>query len=123
MHFTTFDVAILAIAPVAAFLSLRLKRVVVWAALGLIAALFGWAVMFASNRWSDHIAAIQFDQLVNPSSADINRYDSDAASKTVTLLFGFPLSLSYVVLWFVLVRGGRRLMVRFVMPNGRWSGP
>jgi hypothetical protein len=113
MHFNPYDLGFLALAPISALVSLGLKRrrlvVVTIAAV----AMAGWALVLASQTWEDARETARFETMSAPTAADVARYNSDSGLKISTLFFGFPLSLAYTTLCFILVRSGQRLLHRW----------
>jgi hypothetical protein len=112
MHFNPYDLGFLALAPISAVASLRLKHRLHVAAAVMAVALGGWGLAFASEAWVDARETALFDSLPAPAASDIKRYSADAATKATTLIFGFPLSLAYATFWFIGIRGGQRLLRR-----------
>ena len=112
MHFNPYDLGFLALAPISAVASLRLRRRLYVAAAVIAVALGGWALALASDAWEDARETALFDSIPAPTDSDIKRYSADAATKAATLIFGFPLSLAYATFWFIGIRGGQRLLRR-----------
>jgi hypothetical protein len=109
MNFGTnpYDIAFIAWAPAMALMSLGIKRRrFVLLALA-VAALAGWGLGFASENWVDNQWAALMERTQSPSPQLIEQFNSDGASKAAVLFLGFPISLIYASIWFVLARTGR----------------
>ena len=107
-----YDAAFLALAPLAALSSLPLtKRWHLAAAISAVA-FAGWSLAFASLDWANAKAAAGFAAIPNPTRAQMEAFSTDAATASAVFLFGLPVSLLYSLMWFSLVRLGRRLMRR-----------
>ena len=104
-----YDVAAIALAPVAAFISLGLRRPWHLALTLLAVGVAGYALMLASTAWADAQLVAMFNAQSNHSQEQIQRFSADGATKSVLFLFGLPLSLLYASRWFALARLVRRI--------------
>ena len=107
-----YEVACLAVAPVFALASLALKKNWRVAAALVVAAITGWALLFAADRWVDSHWAVLLERTPNPSIEFLRQFNSDGASKSVTLLFGLPVSFLYALVCFATARLLRRVINR-----------
>jgi hypothetical protein len=105
-----YDIACLALAPLAAIAALWLKRPWQVLALLFVVAFAGYGLMFAADRWIDQRRAAAMDQIANPTPQQIDQFNTDGASKGALALFGFPLSLGYAGFSFIVVFGVRRVI-------------
>ena len=106
MNFETnpYDLALFFFPPAAALASVHLRSRFSLVLAIVFVAFANWGVMFASEAWVDAQWAALMERTASPSSQLIEAYDSDGASKGFLLLFGFPFSLFYTTVSFVVVR-------------------
>lgn len=103
------DVAFLALAPLAALISLRFKRRSYVVLALIVVALGGWGLDFASEAWLDAAWFSLMEGTPNPPLKLIEQFNTDAAGKAGVFLLGFPISLVYAAIWFMVVYGIRRV--------------
>lgn len=117
-----YDVAWLALAPLAALASLRVVRPLHVALVVAATALVAWGSGFAAlgwldAQWSSYLAGTQ-----NPSPRLMEQLNADGASATAVLVLGLPVSLIYVLVCFASVRGVRRLKQKRKLRASRSDG-
>ncbi len=109
-----YEVAFLALAALAALISLRSKQRLHVVFTLVVVTLVGWGLEFASVAWIDAAWHSLMEHTPNASTQLIEQYNTDAAGKAAVLLFGVPVSLIYAATWFILVHGTRIIFKRKV---------
>jgi hypothetical protein len=103
-----YDVAFAVVAPIAALLSLRVAHR--WVVFLGASALLDWAFEFGADHWVDAQWAAVAARIPDLSRAAIRQINADGASKSATLLLGFPLALVYGAVWFGITYAVRRIV-------------
>ena len=99
-----YEVSFAAFVPLAVLAVSRLHRRTFIALSLMLIALGGWALLFAAEAWVDSQWFALMAHTPNPSVQLQTVFNTDGASKAVTLLFGFPLSLAYTIACLFIVR-------------------
>jgi hypothetical protein len=106
------DAAMVLLAPAAGIGALWLKRRWHIALLICAAALLSWGILLFSESLVDAAAVAAFNRIPNPTDAQIRDFTADGATKGFFFVLGLPFFLLYGLVWFALVRVGRRLIRR-----------
>ena len=102
-----YEVVFVLLSPIAVVFLWRQQNLKILGAVAFGCALVSWLLLFAADAWLDQQWFSLIEKTPNPSEQLIREFNSDGASKTATLILGFPLSLGYFLLCFLVARSAK----------------
>lgn len=99
-----YEVGFALLSPVVAVFLWRQKNINILVTVTLGCVLASWLLLFSADTWLDQQWLSLMEKTQNPSEELIREFNSDGASKAATLILGFPFSLVYFLLCFLVIR-------------------
>jgi hypothetical protein len=80
----------------------------IWHQAALVAgySVVGWLTLFAANWYADRMLAGWLENLTAPTPEQVDLFNRDGASKSALVLFGLPMSFTYVCVVWLMYRIG-----------------